>query len=587
MKFEIKDQFRLNDRPLKILSGAVHYFRLDPTQWHDTLFNLKAMGFNTVETYIPWNVHEPDEGKFDFSGRYDLEKFLGIAEDLGLYVLLRPTPFICAEWEFGGLPAWLLNYDLQLRSSDPEFLKKVQNYYQALMPRLVSHQITHNGSVLMMQVENEYGSYSEDKTYLTEIVKMMRSLGVDVPLFTSDGTWIEALTAGTLIDKDIFVTGNFGSHSIKNFDALEKFHQQHNKKWPLMCMEYWDGWFNRWGEKVVRRDASEMVEDVSNLLQRGSINLYMFRGGTNFGFMNGCSARKNKDLPQVTSYDYDAILNEAGEPTEKFFAMQNMLKQNFPDVQQHIPIFPKINSYPTQLSTGCAGLLDNAEKFEVVKSSYPKSFEKLHHYYGYVLYRTETKNFGHDEKLKVIDANDRVSLYADKKYLTTQTAETIGDEVTINGKDSQIQLDILVENQSRVNYGYKLTAPTQKKGIKGGVIVDHQFQVGWQQYLIPFDETLEKLSYQASPKSTQPTFNRFTMKLEDIHSTYIDCSKYGKGCVVVNGINIGRFWSKGPIHTLYVPGGMLKKDNEIIVFETENVPIEELKFIDHAIIDKM
>lgn len=240
-KFQIKEEFYLDDSKFKILSGAVHYFRIHYSQWEDTLFNLKALGFNTVETYIPWNIHEPYEGKFDFQGIKDIEKFIQIAEKIGLYVILRPTPYICAEWEFGGLPAWLLkDKEIKLRSSDDRFIDKVRNYYNELLPRLVKYQVTKGGPVLMMQVENEYGSYGNEKEYLRIIASIMRENGVDVPLFTSDGTWIEALESGSLIEDNIFVSGNFGSKSKENCEVLKDYMKANGKKWPIMCMEYWD-----------------------------------------------------------------------------------------------------------------------------------------------------------------------------------------------------------------------------------------------------------------------------------------------------------------------------------------------------------
>lgn len=590
MKFEVKDQFELNGKPFKILSGAVHYFRIHPSQWADTLYNLKALGFNTVETYIPWNRHEPQPNQFDFSGQLDIEKFIQTAQALNLYVILRPSPFICAEWEFGGLPAWLLNRpNIRLRANDPQFLAAVEHYYQNLLPHLVPYQVSNGGPVLMMQIENEYGSFGEDQAYLKQIRADLKAGRVTVPLFTSDGTWPEALDAGTLIDDNVLVTGNFGSHAVENFDAMTDFFTAHHQQWPLMCMEYWDGWFSRWGEPVIRRDIPEMIADLKVLLQRGSLNLYMFRGGTNFGFMNGCSARKNHDLPQVTSYDYDAILSEAGVPTEKYFALQTMLKELWPDLPQTTPRTPKLTAYTAVAADGQVGLLTCADYFTTTISRYPLSFEQLSHYYGYVLYRTTANTPRPTEALKVIDANDNVQLFANQRLLASQTGEAIGDELTLAAQKATTQIDALVENQGRVNYGYKLQAPSQRKGIKGGVMVDHQFQINWQQILVDFDQKLlARLPYQpvTTQHPTQPTLTHFTVHLAEIQSTFIDCSEYEKGCIIVNGTNIGRYWARGPIHSLYVPAGLLKSENEIVVFETEYARIDSLKFLDHPLIDQ-
>ena len=246
------------------------------------------------------------------------------------YVILRPSPFICSEWEFGGLPAWLIEEDLRIRSSDPAFLEEVARYYDELLPRVAKYQLDRGGNILMMQVENEYGSYGEDKAYLRAIRDLMIERDITCPLFTSDGPWRATLRAGTLIEDGLFVTGNFGSRANYNFSQMKEFFAEHDKKWPLMCMEFWDGWFNRWKEPIIKRDPEELAEAVHEVLQEGSINLYMFHGGTNFGFMNGCSARGTVDLPQVTSYDYDALLDEQGNPTPKYYAVKQMMATHYP-----------------------------------------------------------------------------------------------------------------------------------------------------------------------------------------------------------------------------------------------------------------
>ncbi len=587
-KFEIREEFYLDNNKFKILSGAVHYFRIHPSQWEDTLFNLKALGFNTVETYIPWNIHEPYEGKFDFQGIKDVEGFIEVAKSLGLYVILRPSPYICAEWEFGGLPPWLLKYkDIKLRSSDINFINKLRNYYKELLPRLVKYQVTKGGPVLMMQVENEYGSYGNEKEYLKIVAELMRENGVDVPLFTSDGTWLEALDSGSLIEDNIYVAGNFGSRSKENCHILKEFISQNGKEWPLMCMEYWDGWFNRWGEEIIRRDAVDLAEDVKEMIKLGSINLYMFRGGTNFGFMNGCSARGNNDLPQVTSYDYDAVLTEWGNPRDKYYELQKVMKELYPDIKLMEPRIRELKNLGNYKVDGQASLMDIVSEIcDEKQSVYPQSMEDLDCNFGYMLYRSKIKNYYHEEKLKIIDAADRCHIYIDEKFSTCQYKEEIGTEVTFSSEKETINVDILVENLGRVNYGHKLNSPTQRKGIKGGIMINNHFHSGWVQYPLAFSsEMISKIKFKENivTKVDTPMFYHFTVDLENTYDTFIDCSEYGKGCIFVNGFNIGRYWSRGPIQSLYVPLGLLKDKNEIIIFETENILIKELKFNDKPI----
>ena len=569
--FEIREDFYLNDQPFKILSGAIHYFRIDREDWYHSLYNLKALGFNTVETYVPWNAHEPQRGHFHFEGNLDLEHFIQVAQELDLYVILRPSPFICSEWEFGGLPAWLIEEDLRIRSSDPAFLKEVARYYDELLPRVAKYQLDRGGNILMMQVENEYGSYGEDKAYLRAIRDLMLERDITCPLFTSDGPWRATLRAGTLIEDGLFVTGNFGSRANYNFSQMKEFFAEHDKEWPLMCMEFWDGWFNRWKEPIIKRDPEELAEAVREVLELGSINLYMFHGGTNFGFMNGCSARGTIDLPQVTSYDYDGLLDEAGNPTAKYFAVKEMMATHYPEYPQSEPL------YKESMEVEAIPLVEKVSLFETlddlsspIESLYPKKMEELGQSYGYLLYRTEASWDADEERIRIIDGRDRAQLFVDGKWIATQYQTEIGEDIFCQGKKKALSnIDILIENMGRVNYGHKFLADTQRKGIRTGVCKDLHFLLNWKQYPLPLDNP-EKIDFSKGWTEGQPAFYAYDFEVEAPKDTYLDLSEFGKGIAFVNGHHLGRFWNVGPTLSLYIPHSYLKEGaNRIIIFETE------------------
>lgn len=562
------------------MSGAIHYFRIHPSDWQNSLHKLKALGFNTVETYIPWNVHEQKEGQFNFTEGADLKKFIELAQREGLYVIVRPSPYICAEWEFGGLPAWLLAKDCRIRSNDPKFLKLVSTYYQKLFQILIPLQVTHGGPIIMMQVENEYGSYGEDHDYLCSIRNMMLKNGVDVPLFTSDGAWHATLQAGSLIQKGILETGNFGSHAKENFANIVDFQNEKGQFQPLMNMEFWDGWFDRWGEPVHIRDQDEMVNELKKVIELGSVNMYMFHGGTNFGFMNGCSARGTHDLPQITSYDYGAPLNEQGNPTEGYYKIKKMLKEKYPNISQQDPWVKesfRLNKIRLQDKVSLFEVLDEIGSKTTTK--YPQTMEKAGHYYGYMLYRTKVKRDSFKEKYRIIDGRDRAQFFLNQELQVTQYQEKIGKEISVKQDKEDNEIDILMENMGRVNYGHKLLADTQRKGIRSGVMSDLHYVINWEQYGLDFSR-IEKLDFSRKWEPRVPAFYRFSFDLNKIQDTNIDLSQFGKGVVIVNGFNLGRFWQRGPQHSLYLPHGILRrKNNQIIIFETEGQFSEELNLI--------
>ena len=600
MTFKIEDKFYLDDKPFQIISGAIHYFRVVPEYWRDRIEKLKNMGCNTVETYIPWNFHEPKKGEFLWDGQRDVCRFIEIAQELGLYVIIRPAPFICAEWEWGGLPAWLLaEPEMRPRCSYEPFMKHVRDYYEVLLPKLVPYQIDHGGKIILMQIENEYGYYGDDKAYMKFLADTMHELGVTVPFVTSDGPWGAAFKTGQL--EGALPTGNFGSNCEKQFKVMEP---QMAKKGPLMCMEFWAGWFDAWGNKIKMRSVLSMnKKDYEYTIKNGhNINIYMFHGGTNFGFMNG-SNYYGKLTPDTTSYDYDAPLSEDGRMTKKYQAFREILKKykDVPDVELSTKI--ERRAYGEVRWTESAGLFENLDVMCVSasKSVYPISMEQAGQNTGYILYRTK---LGESETAKNVmfkKCADRVQIFADgAKVVTAFDTEICSEGHGVwpfnykEGKEWKFpteagaQLDFLVENLGRVNFGHRLM--DQRKGITDDVLVNGHSHFGWEIFTLPLDEgqitaLREKGQWRAETATSNPAFFKFDFDadFEDgtYTDTYLDFKGWGKGCVWVNGFNIGRFWDKGPQKTLYIPGPLLKHGkNEIIIFETEGKRTASIQLCD-------
>lgn len=568
-KFEIKEDFYINNKKIKIISGAIHYFRIVPEYWRDRLEKLKSMGCNCVETYIPWNFHEVKQGQFNFSGNRDFVKFIKIAEELGLYVILRPTPYICAEWEFGGLPSWLLKDDsMRVRSTYPGFLKAVDLYFTELFKHIVPLQITNGGPIIMMQVENEYGSFGNDKKYLNAIKDLMIKHGSTVPLFTSDGAWKEALTAGTI--NDIFPTANFGSRSKEQIGELKKFIEYNNIQGPLMCMEFWIGWFNNWGGEFKRRDAHDATNELDFILKEGHVNIYMFHGGTNFGFYNGCSYHNGQD-PQTTTYDYDAPLNEWGEPTEKYHKFKDVISKytTVPSVELSTKI--KFKNYGKIKLSSKVSLFNTLDKItSPIYNDITLNMEKLNQNFGYILYRANIGNKRNFEKAKLVDCDDRAQVFINQKHIITQYKEDMGENIPLTlDKETDNIMDVLVENLGRINYGASLVSPKQRKGIKGGVMLDIHFHTGWYHYCLDMED-ISKIDFSLGYKEKTPAFYEYTFNIDEKADTFLHTYNFGKGCAFVNGFNIGRFWDIGPTNYLYIPSTLLKKgENKIVIFETE------------------
>lgn len=470
-----------------------------------------------------------------------------------------------------------------MRTNTPLFLSKVDAYYRELFACIGDLQITRGGPVIMLQVENEYGSFGNDKDYLRAIKGLMEKYGAQVPMFTSDGSWEAALEAGNLVEEGVLATANFGSGSNGNLDVLENFYRQKGLKRPLMCMEFWDGWFNRWNEPIITRDAKDLAEAVKELLPRASINLYMFIGGTNFGFYNGCSARGNMDLPQITSYDYDAVLTEWGQPTEKFYKLRQVVRELYPSIPTREPRDRLRKAFGTASLTGKVSLDSVADQLApCMKSVYPLTMEESGSGYGYMLYRTHVKGFHSKMAVKAVGVSDRVHFYLNGKHMATQYREEMGEPIEMTFDEDNV-LELLVENMGRVNYGYKLQQPTQSKGIRTGVMVDLHFESGWEQYALSFDH-IEDMDFSKEWRENTPAFYRYEFWAQENADTFLSCKDLGKGVAFINGFNLGRYWSEGAVQYLYIPAPLIRSGkNEIVVFETEGRKADGLELKDRPV----
>ena len=562
---EIRDNFYLNGEPFKIISGAFHYFRTVPEYWQDRIEKLVNMGCNTVETYIPWNFHEPEKGNFRFDGMHDIERFIHLAEKMGLYIIIRPSPYICSEWEFGGLPAWLLrDRNMRLRCSYEPYLNAVKEYYSVLIPKLVPHQCDRGGGVILVQLENEYGYYGNDTAYLEFLRDTLRELGVTVPFVTSDGPWSEPKFKSGMLNGAL-PTGNFGSGAEWQFGQMRKYIGE-NK--PLMCMEFWNGWFDAWGEEHHTPSPEKAASELDELLKRGSVNFYMFEGGTNFGFMSGRNG--GSKTGDVTSYDYDAPLTEDGQITEKYRLFKEVIAK-YTDIHE-IPLTTEIRrrAYGRISCTGKTDLFSVLDKISVpVKSSYPLTMEDIGQDYGYILYRTKIRDIETVSEIRLEGAADRVQCYHNGEFVYTAFAENMWEKFEPQQKRTSGIIDLLCENTGRENFGTGLE--NQRKGISGGVKINDHRHFGFEIYPLPLDERqIAALDFGIGYIENTPAFYRFELDIDEPCDTFLDTDGFGKGCAFVNGFNIGRFWEIGPQKRLYIPAPLLQiGKNTIVIFETE------------------
>ncbi|PZF60018.1 beta-galactosidase [Curtobacterium sp. MCBD17_013] len=648
MRFAIgPDDFLLDGEPHRVLSGALHYFRVHPDQWADRIHKARLMGLNTIETYVAWNAHAPSPDTFDLTGGLDLGRFLDLVAAEGMHAIVRPGPYICAEWANGGLPSWLFaDANVGVRRNEPRFLAAVQAYLERLAPVLVPRQIDAGGPIVLVQVENEYGAYGSDPAYLRALLAMHRDIGLTVPFTSVDQPMGTMLEDGTI--PGLHATGSFGSRASERLATLRGV----QPTGPLMCSEFWDGWFDSWGEHHHTTSATDSARELDALLAAGaSVNVYMFHGGTNYGLTNGAND-KGVYRPIATSYDYDAPLDEAGLPTPKFHAFRSVIERYAP-VPDLPPEFAPDAPAP-------APVPDVAIRFDRALSLWSTvddiatwthhddvpTVDALGSGAGFVLYRTEV-DLPAGGVLTVEEVRDRAQVFLDGRPVGVLEREH-HDHALVLPPVGRAVLDVLVEDQGRVDYGVRIGEP---KGLVGPVTVDGVPLARWSvtpldlvaavagsadgrearhasvpqpapavpaavaslghhpsdgaakpaavspaaepaadvppvadsplgEHMtegavltapapaLPVVAALRDARPDPAPTLAGPTFALATVELDAVRDLHLALDGFGKGVAWVNGFCLGRYWSRGPQRTLYVPAPVVRAGrNEVVVFE--------------------
>ena len=574
--FEIgATDFLLDGRPHQVISGALHYFRVHPDLWADRIRKARLMGLNTIETYVAWNFHAPERGRFDLDGSRDLGRFLDLVAAEGLHAIVRPGPYICAEWDNGGLPAWLLaDPEVGVRRHEPRYLAAIEEYYDQLLPLVAERQVTRGGSVIAVQVENEYGAYGDDAEYLRALIKLTRERGIEVPLLSCDQADDAMQSRGSV--PELHRTATFGSRSTERLALLRR----HQPTGPLMCMEFWNGWFDSWGLHHHVAPAEANAQDLDDLLAAGaSVNLYMFHGGTNAGFTNGAND-KGTYLPITTSYDYDAPLAEDGTPTAKYWAMREVIARHAPVPDE----VPAARAAAPELTVD----LDRRVPFaaalpvlgEAVDADHLPTTDELGHWTGFTLYRTRVT--AEDRVLTLAEVRDRAVVALDGEPVGVLSRTEHSRTLALPARDGELTL--LVEDQGRVNYGPRIGEP---KGLIGPARTATRELTDWSVTPLRLDGVEPALAalLDAAPGADAgspvagPAFLRGTFDTVAGADHFLRTDGWGKGLVWVNGTLLGRYWSAGPTATLYVPGPLLRAEgNEVVVLELHGAAAARLTF---------
>ena len=549
-------QFRFRDAPLTIISGEMHYPRVPREYWRDRLLKARAMGLNTISTYVFWNLHEPMPGQFTFSGQNDVAAYIRTAAEVGLHVIVRPGPYVCAEWDLGGYPAWLLaNPGIELRSTDPAFTTPAGRWLDRLGRELAPLFADRGGPIIAVQVENEYGSFGDDKQYLAwQRDALVRAGFGHALLYTADGP--AQLPKGSLPELPAVV--NFGPGEATNaFARLSAFRPGA----PVMSGEYWAGWFDQWGERHHTTNAEQQATELGWMLDRGSVNLYMFHGGTTFGVMNGANIDRGVYHPQTSSYDYDSALDESGRPTPKYFQFRDVIGAHAGAPLVPVPPTPDPITIPPVMLDRAASLWSALGR--AVHVERPRSMETFGQSYGDILYHTHVEGPVTGD-LVIDDVRDYVQVYVGRTLAGTVDRRLNQSRLRVTVPAGGADLDLLVENSGRVNFSLPLRQ--ERKGITKGVRLGDRDLAGWDVFTLPMASMPEPAWSATTPDG--PAFYRGMFAVTTTGDTFLDMRGWGKGVVWINGHALGRYWFIGPTQTLYVPGPWLRRgSNEVVVFD--------------------
>ncbi len=575
-----KGTFLLNGQPFTVKAAEVHYPRIPRAYWEQRIKMCKALGMNTLCMYVFWNIHEQQEGQFDFTGNNDIAAFVRLAQQNGMYVIVRPGPYVCAEWEMGGLPWWLLKKkDIRLREQDPYFMERVRIFEEKVAEQLAPLTIQRGGPIIMVQVENEYGSYGEDKAYVSQIRDVLKKNWYDAAghgpvLFQCD--WSSNFTKNGL--DDLVWTMNFGTGA--NIDEQFRRLGELRPDAPKMCSEFWSGWFDKWGARHETRPAKEMVSNIDEMLSKGiSFSLYMTHGGTSFGHWAG--ANSPGFAPDVTSYDYDAPINEYGQTTPKFFELRQMMAK-YNDGKK-LPAVPKpaapIISVPKFELTQCAPISVGVDS--TAENATPLTFEDMNFGWGSMIYNTTLPQLPAGSVLNIAGAHDFTQVFINGRYVGKMDRVKNEHTVTLPATKKGDTLTLLVEAMGRINFG---RAIKDYKGITSDVLVNATVDgdevtwnlKNWTMRRIPDTYAGAKKALATAhadvlhgdAPDSKAGYYVGHFDLKKVGDTFLDFEQFGKGLVYVNGHALGRIWSVGPQQTLYTPGCWLKKGrNEVIVLD--------------------